>query len=117
MCPLTLSISLQEELQESQKSISQLAEEVQHAFAKHADDDHSLKAQAASNVELQLELQRTEDRNAALLQQLKQNEAQLQAQTGTITDAEHQLAISKECLEQTSEAKVKLYGCNFKAAD
>lgn len=86
----------------------QLADEVKHAFGKHAEDDITIKAQAESTAALQSDLQRAEQEQSDLTQKLQDLNNQMQIQTDVLQTASDELANIKQQLEQVSLAKVLL---------
>lgn len=86
----------------------QLADEVKHAFEKHAEDEDTIKAQAASCAALQSDLHHAEEKQSSLTQNLQDLNNQMQIQTDVVQTAREELANTKQQLEQVGLAKVLL---------
>ena len=97
---------IQKELEEKQRSILQLADEVKHAFQKHADDEGTIVAQAAATAGLQSNLQHAEDSHNNLTHKLDDLTSQMQLQTDALQSARDEHASTKQQLELACQAKV-----------
>ncbi|KAK9821499.1 hypothetical protein WJX74_004010 [Apatococcus lobatus] len=97
--------AVKEELLEKQKSILQLADEVKHAFQKHAGDDETIQTQAAAADILKSELQHAEERHHKLTQKLQEFTSHIQVQMEAVQITRDELADTQQQLEQACQAK------------